>query len=161
MSERISRTQAITRVMLATKLTRADAEEWLEDAIPVERPVFRDAVNRYAGGLTYVDLEADPKIAAVIQDDDVELESLDEALADLLGTAPRGSNSDPPKKAPVDRSFKKDDRALVEKMRPHVQGGLSQNGAALLFVDEAVGGGSAESKQRRLQRLYSKIYGVT
>ncbi|CDX58589.1 hypothetical protein MPL3365_30197 [Mesorhizobium plurifarium] len=156
MSDRISRTQAITRVMLATKLTRADAEEWLDDAFPIEPPQLtrdpagiRDPLRFYAGGLTYVDIEAG-------QDSDVDLESLEEALADLLGT-----RTAQPRKAGKDRSFEKDDKPLVEQMRSHVQGGLTPSAAALLFVDEAVGGGSAESKQRRLQRLYSKIYGET
>jgi hypothetical protein len=164
MSELISRTQAVVRVMMATKLARADAEEWLDDAFPVRPPpVNRDPVDLsdplrlYAGGMTYVDLEADQKVAALLEDD-VDLDSLEEALADLLATTT--TNAPPPRKK-VDRSFDKQDRPLVEQMHPHVLGGLKPNAAALLFVDKAVGGGSTESKQRRLQRLYSKLYGAT
>lgn len=168
MSDRISRTQAITRVMLATKLTRADAEEWLDDAFPVQAPPttrdpvdFRDPLRRYAGGMTYVDLE-DPKIAALFRDDEVELDRLEEALADLLGTQPTPAVKPPSR--PKGRSYEAIDAPLVEQMRQMIVDCVhpSPTAAAWAIVGRdgkgAYGNSTALSKVDRLVGHYTKRY---
>ncbi|ESX95993.1 hypothetical protein [Mesorhizobium sp. LNJC405B00] len=86
---------------------------------------------------------------------EINIRDLEHWLQKMAGTSEKASGKN------ADRSFTTADAPLVEKMRPHVQGGMSPSAAALLFVDEATGGGETVSKQRRLQRAYSKVYGVT
>lgn len=81
----------------------------------------------------------------------------------LASLAPNGRESLETAKSKPDRSYGKIDAPLLSKMREMILSGeaASPSAAALHFVEEAVGGGSLESKQRRLQRGYEKTYGVT
>ncbi|MEI9414720.1 hypothetical protein [Mesorhizobium sp. Cs1321R2N1] len=105
MVEWISFIEAVARIEITLKvskpapLLRSAIDEGSVEARgerTVEGPKFakpvawHDAVNRYAGGLTYVDLEADQKIAAAMDDvpEEVNLESLIAWMHDLKGVTP-------------------------------------------------------------------------
>lgn len=160
MSERISRTQAIVRIMLATNLARADAAEWLDDEFPTplpERPVHRDAVNRYAGGLTYVDLEADPRMAAVYRSDDIDLSDLEDALADLLGPRSSGGpETNPPKAEKTEKSAQRaaTARAVRDLWDGVVPDGLTVERRDELIIDFARKNALAVPSERTIRRYF-------
>lgn len=98
--------------------------------------VHRDAVNLYAGGLTYVDLEADPKIAAALEEapEEVNLDSLIAWMDDLRGVkSPPATKAKVPHRPPDKleaakaalRSFPPEDltgkrEALLEAVNQHI-----------------------------------------
>ncbi|TIO26931.1 hypothetical protein [Mesorhizobium sp.] len=97
----ISFVQAVARVEIALPkvsdpggllndaIDQGLVDVWVEQGeptpVPLKGEIFRDAVNRYAGGMTYVDLEADEKVLAYLNPSvTVGLESLNRWLAGFL-----------------------------------------------------------------------------
>jgi hypothetical protein len=174
MRERYSFQEALARIQY--RMGIANVTELLQDAIqagvirvaspepdppaPEPREIFRDAVSLYAGGMTYIDREYDP----AFQEPDPEWVSapdLERWLDELTGL----------QKNPVERPHRPKgtnlanaDAAFIERMREMIvaQSLPSPTAAAKSVVGDGsavMGGGTPESKVRRLVDRYKLAYG--